>query len=147
MSDQKPREFWRWEYDVLDGYGGASGIENTKEQAEKMLAQKTNGPFKYAGRIIHVIEKSAYDNLLAHCLELEKVADAAMDKYEVRRERDQLRADLDLAIEALKFYASGEHLEADDFDTETLDQGDFDLHENTHGKLARETLAKLQERK
>lgn len=44
-------------------------------------------------------------------------------------------------VEALKFYASGEHMEADDYDTETMDQTDFDLHEYRYGKVAREALA------
>ncbi len=44
--------------------------------------------------------------------------------------------------EALQFYASGEHMEADDFDLEINDQGDFDYNEYQYGKLAREVLNK-----
>lgn len=46
---------------------------------------------------------------------------------------------------ALVFYASGEHVDADDYDTETMDQGDYDQHSYLHGKHAREALKSLEE--
>jgi hypothetical protein len=53
------------------------------------------------------------------------------------------RARAEKLREALGFYASGEHMEADDYEMETNDQGDFDIHEYHYGLRARQALKDL----
>lgn len=126
MSDRKPRELF------LVGSNNCEGpilcVVNSKESAEDCVSmiKRSNNP-----TYIHVIEKNAYDR----CKEV--ALDAITRCNNIVKERDQLRADLDLAIEALKRLSEV---------SKSPGHPSFNDMEIV-GKFVDETLAKLQENK
>lgn len=127
MIDQKPREFWIIEYPAI------MGIDKAVRSDKPTGVDVPGNPNRY----YHVIEKSAYDELAKQRDEiLQRQLRAAGVVSELAVKNDQLRADLDLAIEALMFYANFANNE-DSYSRILKDGGDKALL----------TLAKLQELK
>jgi hypothetical protein len=108
-QEKKPMEFWIKQCDSDTG-------AYWKVHGPGVWTENKNATDQF----IHVIEKSAYDELLKRHLSIESIGPLAL-------ENQQLRADLSLAIEAL-------HRITDAFP------------DNWQSKKAKETLAKLQEK-
>lgn len=133
MSDQKPREFWI-------AQGSHADIVCYSEKEAKELEWEKNH--------IHVIEKSAYDAQRKAWYEERKLnsrdsSRMAKECNMLNGELQQLRADLDLAIEALSDTSSWLHRMSD------LKWNDKSYAPKFKAAYIRmtETLAKLKEQR
>lgn len=121
MNDKKPREFW---IDITGEIGDALEAELHTSKPECWDKERDEEAS------IHVIEKSAYDR----CVE---VALNTMTRCNnILNERDQLRTDLDLAIEAMNT------IEISIVNPESMTAAKGQLA--SIEKLCKETIAKLQ---